>query len=124
MTNFASRLRDVVEERGVTQAWLAEQANTTEATISRYMNGIHKPRIELVAAIAKALNVSADYLMGASLSPAPDAEPEREILILCDAYRRADDARKDIIWSALDPFLTAEEKTFMSQGEQGEAIAG
>ena len=39
-------------------------------------------------------------------------------MILADAYRRADDDHKNIVWSVLDSYLTPEEKTFVSQPKQ------
>ena len=33
MTDFSSRLTEAIEIRGVTQKWLADEAETTEATI-------------------------------------------------------------------------------------------
>ena len=47
-------LRTVIRQRGVTQGWLAEKADTTEATVSRYLTGVHSPRIELIAQIGRA----------------------------------------------------------------------
>lgn len=110
MTDFSTRLRDIIESRGVTQAWLAEKTNTTEATISRYLKGVHKPNLEIVARIAQALNVSIDYIMDLNLSQQPYKEPEKEIVVLANAYRRADDDHKNIVWSVLDSYLTPEEK--------------
>jgi transcriptional regulator with XRE-family HTH domain len=118
MADFSTKLKDIIESRGVTQAWLAEKTGATEATISRYLSGVHKPNLEIVARIAQALNVSIDYIMDLSLSPTPYKEPEREIVILADAYRRADDDHKNIVWSVLDSYLTPEEKTFVSQPKQ------
>lgn len=123
MADFSSKLRDIIESRGVTQSWLAEKTGAMEATISRYLSGVHKPNLDIVARIAQALNVSIDYMMDLSLSPIPYKEPEREIVILADAYRRADDDHKNIVWSVLDSYLTPEEKTFVSQPKQ-DATAG
>ena len=81
MADFSSKLRDIIESRGVTQSWLAEKTGATEATISRYLSGVHKPNLDIVARIAQALNVSIDYIMDLSLSPTPYKEPEREIVI-------------------------------------------
>ena len=117
MADFSARLKDVIESRGVTQSWLAEKAGTTEATISRYMSGVHKPNL------AQILNVSIDYLMDLSLSPTPYREPEKEIVILANAYRRADADHQNIIWSVLDSYLTPEEKTFVLQMKQDAATA-
>jgi len=118
MADFSTRLRDIVEAKGVTQAWLAEKADTTEATISRYMAGVHKPNLDIVARIAQALNVSVDYILDLSLSPAPYREPERDIVILANAYRRADEDHRNIIWSVLDTYLTPEEKAAIQQLKQ------
>ena len=60
MADFSSKLRDIIESRGVTQSWLAEKTGATEATISRYLSGVHKPNLDIVARIAQALNVSID----------------------------------------------------------------
>lgn len=113
MASFSTKLRDIIDARGISQAWLAYKAGTTEATISRYISGIHKPNLDIVAKICKELNVSIDYIMDLSLSPTPYSEPDKDIAILVDAFRRADDDHKNIIWSVLDSFLTAEEKTFV-----------
>lgn len=118
MADFSTRLKDIIEAKGISQAWLAEKAETTEATISRYISGVHKPNLEIVAKIAKALNVSIDYIMDLSLSPAPYAEPEKDIVILANAYRRADSDHRNILWSVLDMYLTPEEKTFILQAKQ------
>lgn len=119
MADFSKRLQDIIEAKGVTQAWLAEKANTTEATISRYISGVHKPNLDIVARIAQALNVSIDYIMDLSLSPTPYREPDKDIVILANAYRRADEDHRNIIWSVLDSYLTPEEKTFVLPSERG-----
>ncbi len=113
MANFSTKLRDIIDARGISQAWVAEKAGTTEETISRYLSGIHKPNLDVVARICKALNVSIDYIMDLSLSPTPYTEPDKDVAILVDAFRRADEDHKNIIWSVLDSFLTPEEKTFV-----------
>jgi transcriptional regulator with XRE-family HTH domain len=124
MADFSSRLKDIVESHGISQAWLAQQADTTEATISRYMSGVHKPNLDIVARIAKALNVSIDYMMDLSLSPTPYQEPEQEIVILANAFRRASDRDKGLIWRVLEDYLTPEEKTSVlpQESESAEAV--
>jgi len=118
MADFSTRLRDIIESKGISQAWLADKAGTTEATISRYMTGVHKPNLDIVTRIAKALNVSIDYIMDISLSPTPYVEPDKDIVILANAYRRADNDHRNIVWTALDIYLTPEEKTFVLQEMQ------
>lgn len=126
MADFSTRLKDIIEAKGISQAWLAEKAETTEATISRYVSGIHKPNLDIVARICKVLNVSIDYIMDLSLSPTPYREPDPDIVILANAYRRADDDHKNIVWSVLNTYLTPEEKTsveqMMQDGANSEAV--
>lgn len=51
------------EEKDMKQKELAELVGVTEATLSRYENGKREPKGEIVSRIAKALNVSTDYLL-------------------------------------------------------------
>lgn len=66
---FAERLTAIMKERGENQTTLAEKITEQyvpiqRQTISLYMNGQSKPDTERIAAIAKVLHVSADYLLG------------------------------------------------------------
>ena len=58
MQSFSNILYNLLKQKGISQRMLAEMANTTEATISRYWtNARRMPRADLVSAIAEALNV-------------------------------------------------------------------
>lgn len=103
-------LRDIMKQRGVTQAWMAVQAQTTEATISRYLTGVHSPKIELVAKMASALHVSVDYLLGLSSSTVPDKPPTPEVRSIIAAYNRADAHTKKMVWMQLETVMSDEEK--------------
>lgn len=118
MDDFSTRLKDIMDTKGVTQLWLAEKTNIAEATISRYVSGIHAPRVDYAARIANALNVSVDYIMGLSLEATLSGVPEEDVVILADAYRRADDDRKNIVWAALGSCLTPAEKETVSSKER------
>lgn len=63
MTNFSARLRDLLNERGMTQRRLAEQVGCTEAAISHYVKGDRVPRARVLAKIAATLQTTSDYLM-------------------------------------------------------------
>lgn len=68
---FATRLREVMAERGENQTTLAakisaESGKIQRQSISQYMNGQSKPDTERLTALCKALNVSSDYLLGIS----------------------------------------------------------
>lgn len=66
MDVFAKRLQQLLEEKEMTQRELAARAQVTDVTISRYLSGERKPRIEIINKIAEVLNVTTDYLLGRS----------------------------------------------------------
>ena len=108
-------LRTIIRQRGVTQAWLAEKAETTEATVSRYLTGIHSPRIELIARMAMALNVSVDYLLGLSESSIPNQPPTPEMRAIISSYSRANTFTRKMVWMQLEPAMTDDEKSAMPE---------
>ena len=57
---FAYRLRSLMKRKWITQEQLAEQLNTTQAMISRYVRGETMPSVLMVRKIAKALECSID----------------------------------------------------------------
>lgn len=63
-TVFATKLRECMKVRGENQTTLAEKIGVQRQTISLYMNGQSSPNTETLTAIAKALDVSTDWLLG------------------------------------------------------------
>lgn len=64
MNKFASRLKELRINRGMKQSELAEHLLVDQRTISNWENGVNQPNIDTLAAIAKCLDVSTDYLLG------------------------------------------------------------
>lgn len=58
------------------QAQLAERVGIVQNQVSRYERGHNEPPADLVARLARALNTSADYLLGLSNIAHPGAEPD------------------------------------------------
>ncbi len=50
-------------QRGINQKQLAKLSGITESSISRYLRGDKRPRMDIVINIAKALNVEIEYLL-------------------------------------------------------------
>jgi len=68
--DLRQRLQDLLKERKITQAELAEQMEMSEAALSRFFSGAtDKLGNEAVRKAALFLNVSADFLMGLSDFP-------------------------------------------------------
>ncbi|MFZ4814781.1 MAG: helix-turn-helix domain-containing protein [Phototrophicaceae bacterium] len=89
---IGKRLQWAREVQGHTQKSLAELLNMGEKQIWRYENEKTKPAGEDVARIAKALDVSTDYLLGITDDPLPHHHENlspRESEVLA-AMRRGD----------------------------------
>lgn len=118
-TDFGKILKSVLDERGISQKWLADAADTKEATISRYVTGVNKSsRLDILAKIAVALNVSTDYLLGISDVQTPRIDVSAEERILLSAFSKASARDVSVIWQLLEPYMTPSERGFLQQLEQ------
>lgn len=119
---FMDRAQDMMQKKGIKQADLAEMTGIPTATISRYMTGVHSPKVEYVAKLAAAMQVSVDYLLGLSMQSVLETPPTPEERILVDAYRRADDHTKKMVMMQLELCMTDSEKeqAFQQQAKQAE----
>lgn len=126
MSDFSNRLKQTLDERGCTQRWLADAAETKEATISRYISGVAKsPQVDILVNIARALDVSTDYLLGLSNVKKAKASisPEEQLLLSC--FRKASDRDISVIWQLFEPYMTPSEKSFLEDlTEENESSVG
>ena len=123
MSMFSARLQEAIKMRGVTQRWVAEKAGTTEATISRYAKAVHDPVvIEILAGISKALNVSSDYLIGATNVPEVRKSIPAEQKILLDCYSKISESDSVVLWALLDKYMTAQEREQLKNSFRRETI--
>ena len=114
MSMFSQRLKETIISKGVSQRWLAERANTTEATISRYIKEVNSPAILVILSdIAKALNVSSDYLIGITNIPTTkeSVTPEEKIILSCFSNMTPPD--RLVLWALLDKYMTAQQKQWL-----------
>ena len=61
---YGQKLKYLRIERGWTQLQLANELSTTASTIGKYEREELQPNIEVITALCKIFNVSADYLLG------------------------------------------------------------
>lgn len=121
---FAQQLRILKDQRGLTQKELADRLNTTEATISRYISGDRTPNIETAVEIASILGVSMDTLCG--IDPPAVERPSPEISILNNCYKAASDEDRRVIWSFLNRYMSADQKTIIAlvmEAEEKSAVS-
>ncbi len=69
---FASRLRALRKERGLTLQQLAKHFGMSHSTLSKYETGSRKPDMEMLKKLSDFFGVSVDYLIGES--PVRDKE--------------------------------------------------
>lgn len=97
--NFNEILKDTRKERGISQKKLSEISGLSPQCISAFETGINSPTSISLIALANALNVSVDYLLGRTdelgavlTSPAPQLPAdEHEVLSL---FRSLSPSRK------------------------------
>lgn len=63
LDEFSSKLREMIEDEGITQKQLAEESRLDRADISRYCNGQQAPSAKAIVNLAHALNCSTDELV-------------------------------------------------------------
>jgi transcriptional regulator with XRE-family HTH domain len=62
--NFATRLRRIRDQRDLSQSELARRAGLDPSAVAHFEADRRKPSFDNVRALAQALDVSADYLLG------------------------------------------------------------
>ncbi|MDE6398702.1 MAG: helix-turn-helix domain-containing protein [Clostridiales bacterium] len=64
MNQFTKRLKELREERKLSQNDLARELKISAACISRWEKGLRVPNIESIMLLCKYFDCSADYLIG------------------------------------------------------------
>jgi len=91
--DFGMRLRKLRKHKKLTQAQVARYIGVARGTISAYENNLEDPTAKIIARLASFYNVSADYLLGLTSSPALSVEGltprQREALeVIVDEMRK------------------------------------
>ena len=61
---FKNILRELREEKCLTQAQLAERLNFSLSIVNKWENGKKNPSVDAIKILAKFFNVTTDYLLG------------------------------------------------------------
>ena len=64
MNKFKDRLKEVLAENGISQNALAKRLFLSQSIVNNYCTGRREPSLNVLIAICKELDVSADYLLG------------------------------------------------------------
>lgn len=80
MNSFAEKLRNAREYRDISQTQLAEKAGVSQRSITSYENENIIPRGNTIRKLAKALDVSVEYLINEEVTE-PQAGREKDAFI-------------------------------------------
>lgn len=101
MDKFSNRLQEALTIRKISAAELSRIIGVNEGTISNYKKGVYEPKQRRLECIAKALNVSIPWLMGADVPmnekteiPAGD---DRDSEIIRMFSELTDDEKKSVL---------------------------
>ena len=76
MTILIERLKQLRDQRGVTQGQVAEACGISPISLARYETGTRKPTTDILSRLAAYYGVSVDYILGRD--PVTTAPPTRE----------------------------------------------
>lgn len=84
-SKFSTKLRDLIEEKGITKQKLSEEIGVSRQAISQYCDGSTVPNADKFLKIAEFFDVSLDYLVGKTESKTPVDSVEGELVrAICD----------------------------------------
>ena len=99
MKSFSSRLDEALTIKNISAAELSRKIGVYEATISNYRKGKYEPKQDRLEDIAKALDVSVAWLMGADV-PMNNTPPAIQLTegeeLLLDLFRSIPDDKKQM----------------------------
>lgn len=81
MATFQSRLREAMDEKGISQAELSRRTGITRTSISKYLRGTFKAKQNYLYILAKALDVNEAWLMGLDADKKRPSRPGDELPI-------------------------------------------
>jgi transcriptional regulator with XRE-family HTH domain len=97
---FGKRLTEVRKAGKISQDALAKMVGVHGAVIGRYERDEVKPSIEVATQIAEALNISLDYLVGAT-----DLLLDKNVIKKIQEIQQLDSENKTHLFALMDAFL-------------------
>lgn len=104
---MGNRIRELREEKQMTQIRLSIELEVSQEAVSAYENGKHYPSVSTLLKLSDIFHVSCDYILGLSdtryisnMGQTPEDE-----LILLDKWRALDEKRKAVLLAYADGLL-------------------
>lgn len=106
--DFGTRLRILIEEKGITQKELALQFNIAPSTVSSYVQNTREPDFETLKLFAKYFEVSTDYLLNFYTNNI-ETEKENELIRI---FRSLSTSQQDLYVEQGKAFLRINAKKY------------
>lgn len=104
--SLAKRIKQARKNKDLSQQSLAKISNVHISNIGRYERGDAQPSAEVLNRIAKALEISPDYLMNGTLEDkAENTITDDELLIQFKKVEKLPNDKKRLVKEFLDAFL-------------------
>ena len=101
MIKNENKIRELREEKSMTQIRLSIELNVSQETVSAYEIGRHYPSVKSLMCMAELFNASMDYILG--ISPVRNAVLEKGLpddeVKLIQLYRKISKLKKEKVYS-------------------------
>ncbi len=94
---FNEKVRELMKDADITQKELSKKSRVSEASLSRYLSGSLKPRMDIVINVAKALGVSPSELTGDTNAIRQDSYAETISIVARNRNKLTDEEKTEII---------------------------
>lgn len=105
-----NRIRELREEKGITQVRLSIELEVSQETISAYENGKYYPSVNSLIKLQKILGASIDYILGISDQRNPSVSfitlRDDETYML-EKYKKLDFTGKERVRGYIDGYLAS-----------------
>ena len=107
------RIKQLREEKGISQLEFAKKINLTQQSVSAYEKGIREPSLDILKTIADFFGVSTDYILSKSDVRNPEkveVDMDEVDVAFASGIKGLNETNKMIIKSTLEALLAKQEK--------------
>lgn len=102
MDTFVKRLKELKDQKQVTQSEIAEAIGVAQPQISAYLKGVDKPSSETLMKLAKYFGVSPEYMLGVSNIVVNEPSPAYQTTYTSKYYNEVVGVLKEQIHNLLE----------------------
>ena len=110
MSNFATRLKIALNQRGIKQSVLAYKCGVDQSTISNYLKGRYEPKNDMLIKLGTALGVDPAWLAGYDVPMNPTEQttetlpPDKQLLL--ELYDKVNANDRELVMNMIKAAIT------------------